>query len=585
MYKILENIGVEVENIDDAAFHNFTASGKNGIIGGILDECRIVLASSTSIAISTGELLIQGFRVKITQVRDFILQPNAFPENPQDWQFVAQIMLNSDKSVFFNMFIRPVMPLTKDSLFVDNFGTYEVELATFKFSNEGITDLVKKIQVLSTESILPLNGKAGQLLVKTDDSEFSAEWKTPDYATNSSVRDIYAILTGTGLVLEETVEDSYLGRKTGGTLDIIDGALTRVEKIDGDTVNVDGVLYSTSFKGVKSRGKNLIDIDKLVGGALVKNADGTYTITKNGGNRFSARAYVEIPHTATIGNTIVTNSIEIIESTVSDNRIAAQFFYDKDGSGSQSVGFAEPTTSSAGNPNGFKKDVVMVDLYLNHSETDGAYIKFRNLMTRYGNANQISYDYEPYKEDTSFSLDSAVTLDKWDYIDVKRKKLVRQTGTKVYSTSDLSTVSLVTTSSTAYMYTLQKPTDIYYYDNTSGVGSTEQTSVFITDKYISNVSGDVGCIYSGVTTGGTFCVNLPTTINTVSLAQAELLGLTVKYKLATPIETDIDIPDDYVARLNGVEIIDDEGRTYTDLMVANGSVPKPKITQTYYTKV
>jgi hypothetical protein len=61
--------------------------------------------------------------------------------------------------------------------------------------------------------------------------------------------------------------------------------------------------------------------------------------------------------------------------------------------------------------------------------------------------------------------------------------------------------------------------------------------------------------------------------------------ITVKYEMATPIETDIDIPDDYIARLNGVELIDDEGRTYTDLMVANNSVPKPKITQIYYTKV
>ena len=41
-YKILESLGVEIENIDDAAFNNFLVSSESGIVKGVLDECKVV---------------------------------------------------------------------------------------------------------------------------------------------------------------------------------------------------------------------------------------------------------------------------------------------------------------------------------------------------------------------------------------------------------------------------------------------------------------------------------------------------------------------------------------------------------------
>ena len=41
MYKILERNGVDNENIDGAAFNNFAAGERDGIVAGVLSQCSI----------------------------------------------------------------------------------------------------------------------------------------------------------------------------------------------------------------------------------------------------------------------------------------------------------------------------------------------------------------------------------------------------------------------------------------------------------------------------------------------------------------------------------------------------------------
>ena len=402
--------------------------------------------------------------------------------------------------------------------------------------------------------------------------------RTQNYAESNKkdVSSLYAIVDSGSLVAKNEVEDIYLTRKTGGTLSVVDGALTRVEKIGGDTVGVNGVLYSSSFKGIKSRGKNLVNFDDFVGDALVKNADGTYTFTKNGSNRFSKTAEIIIPYTESIvdtsGRTRLTSAYDTILDTTKSGICWVAVLID----GSNSYGGGKSPNIS-----GVPMTIIRLRLYLQATEADGASITFKNYQIEYGNGT----NYETYKVDNSFYINNSVTLDKWDYIDVERKKLVRQTGTKVYSASDFNNSTIVNSTSTLRMWTIPQPTDFYYY-TASGADMTEQTASIVADRLISGVNGNnSGYIYSGVTTSGTFCVNTSSEITTVDQLKTELSGLTIKYKLATPTETDIDIPDSYIAYLNGVEAIDDTGRTYTDTMVANNTAPKPTITQTYYTKV
>lgn len=42
-YKILEQNGIDIENIDGAAFNNFAAGGRDGIMAGVLSECALVV--------------------------------------------------------------------------------------------------------------------------------------------------------------------------------------------------------------------------------------------------------------------------------------------------------------------------------------------------------------------------------------------------------------------------------------------------------------------------------------------------------------------------------------------------------------
>ena len=558
-------------------------------------------------------------------------------------------------------------------------------------------------------------------------------------SNTKDINNLYAIVDSGSLVTKTEVEDSYLARKTGGDLDIIDGALTRVEKIEGDTIKCENVLkesittvltnthngitytydtttgvltangtstgvslfyvtktasqtgndfilggtytasivdgstssqylevewrnietkawvggkqvsstpvtftvpndcllvvqvripagvtvsnkkiyvmlnrgstaipyqpffsglVSTSFKGIKTIGRNLFDIDKLVGRALVKNADGTYTMSKNGNIRFSNVGELIIPY---VGSNILALLlvVDVLENTTTQDRLAIRFYYADGTTATAGLGFGETAI------NGIRKSVIRADLYIGADQADGSYIKFKNPRIGYRLIDDVQvsgYDptYEPYKEDTSFSLDNAVTLDKWDYIDVERKKLVRKTGVLVLNGSEAywGAQSTADTNGRKFMQTTVSSTIDNSHLTSSSIGLiTDKEYVPSSFNTLWGVNGTADKVPYGIAiryySGSTYIYvsSLVIDNNGTPLTPTEwrdylaINPITVKYEMATPIETDIDIPDDYVARLNGVELIDDTGRTYTDLMVANNSVPKPKITQTYYTKV
>ena len=69
-YKILESNGVEIDNLDGAAFNNFAAGGQDGILEGVGNECAVYQPSNNSISIMTGVLVLSGFRIKITDPFD-----------------------------------------------------------------------------------------------------------------------------------------------------------------------------------------------------------------------------------------------------------------------------------------------------------------------------------------------------------------------------------------------------------------------------------------------------------------------------------------------------------------------------------
>lgn len=153
MFKILEQNGVDNENIDGSAFNRFTAGGKDGVIAGILNECRIFSQSST-INVNTGELLVCGFRIKNTNV--FSIQMQGTPAENIRYQLVAQITLSALNDVSFSIFARTITALQQDNLYAGNGGIYQIELGRFTHSTQGSV-----IEVAQTVDVIDNAGRGG----------------------------------------------------------------------------------------------------------------------------------------------------------------------------------------------------------------------------------------------------------------------------------------------------------------------------------------------------------------------------------------------------------------------------------------
>ena len=153
-YKILEQNGTTIENVDDAGFNNFIAFDKSGIIPNILDECSVFCPSSNSVAISPGELLIKGFRVKITERYTYSFTSNS--STKVSYQLVARIVLQADRSVTFHVVCRQIGSLTQSNLYENESGTYEIEIARFDYYGNTVSNLQRTVPKLSVsyESLL-----------------------------------------------------------------------------------------------------------------------------------------------------------------------------------------------------------------------------------------------------------------------------------------------------------------------------------------------------------------------------------------------------------------------------------------------
>lgn len=150
-YKILESLGVEIENTDDAAFNNFLVSGESGIIKGVLDECKLVDLFGT-VAIAKGELMIQGFRIKITEAYQYT--PVGSAASRTNYHIVARLTLHEGGDVSFNIVTRTITELQQDDLHKLSSGIHEVELAQFTHYENQILKLTPSIGFLTLAPML-----------------------------------------------------------------------------------------------------------------------------------------------------------------------------------------------------------------------------------------------------------------------------------------------------------------------------------------------------------------------------------------------------------------------------------------------
>lgn len=150
MFKILEQNGIDNENIDGAAFNNFSAGNRDGIIKDVLNECEL---SSTGniISVAAGEIILHGFRVKITAAET--LSAASAPAARTEYQIVAQVTLSDNHAVAFTLFFQLPQALVQNPMFDTDLGTYQAELGRFYQETDGaISGLRRTLPVIYADS-------------------------------------------------------------------------------------------------------------------------------------------------------------------------------------------------------------------------------------------------------------------------------------------------------------------------------------------------------------------------------------------------------------------------------------------------
>lgn len=303
---------------------------------------------------------------------------------------------------------------------------------------------------------------------------------------------------------------------------------------------------------IVSTGHNLFDISKLVGGALVDNGDGTYTMTKNGNNRWSRVWTLDAP---ILLETVFSN-LELVEKTTTVDKLAiiatltngVQRFFGLATNGSGRYGISG--------------EVKSFQFYLNSTEPDGAYFKFKNpFITRQVEGNNY---YTPFIQE-AYQLPETLELGEWDSFNPQTGEITRGTGRIVFdgtenwygsSTGNGSTLRRVACSLTSILAKQSQITDVNgicnsyksiseqdTYFRTQGVsvtGSATETKIFVYDEMYAT--------------------------NDVSLWKehlAEMFAngtpLTVEFELATPtVEKLENAPKPYTAYNQGNEAVVNE---------------------------
>lgn len=137
MYKILTKSGVENTNQDGARDSWFASANRNGIVKGVLQECKVT-ANGNTITLNTGELRIAGHRILIESPESITLSDA--PATVKVMQLCAQIYVGQDGEPDFSLFVKDqAAELTQNNLYATESGSglYQVIIREFSQSPSG----------------------------------------------------------------------------------------------------------------------------------------------------------------------------------------------------------------------------------------------------------------------------------------------------------------------------------------------------------------------------------------------------------------------------------------------------------------
>ena len=252
-FKILEKNGVDNENIDGAAFNNFSAGGRDGIVAGVLSECSLSLSGNV-IGIAPGELILHGFRVKITETETF--SNSSVPVSAEKYQIIAQIVVSDNNDVVFSFLIRSPATLIQENIFDNNRGTYQIEIGTYMHNPDGsISELTRTVQVFyadihkSAEEAKAASKEAAASAAAAQnaakDAAQAASTAIADYITHTkNGAAVGEVDTLAGAKAEVSVESKNLFDLK--LIDVTSNGITYTQNSDG-SITVNGTATGKSY--------------------------------------------------------------------------------------------------------------------------------------------------------------------------------------------------------------------------------------------------------------------------------------------------------------------------------------------------
>lgn len=277
MSRILNNNGIDNTNIDGASFNDFCAGQRSGIIKGRLNECLVINPSSSVLTMDTGELIISGVRLVLNNLTQFTF--STLPATTIRYSLVAEISIDNDSLVDRRIFIQQSdTELIQNKLFKteSGFGIYQVEIAKFSLTSDGIEDIVRTLDVITGGMGDGAHWEVGDINSFDLEHGMTAEVDI-DYNEDTKEYDFsFGIPRGLQGIQGETGEQGEQGEK--GEKGDQGTSITKIEKTDTtglvDTYTITFSNNTTSDFDVIN-GKGIASIEKTDTTGLVD----TYTIT------------------------------------------------------------------------------------------------------------------------------------------------------------------------------------------------------------------------------------------------------------------------------------------------------------------
>lgn len=148
MFKILDKFGGEVSANEQAIFNKISTNNSSGYVNGYLNSLGISKLTSNVIGIDSGLLSIQGFRFVNDTLQTYTV--SVTPSQPIPFQLVAVFShYVSSENDTLEVITRPIESLRQENLYGGSNAVYELELARFTMTSDGITDFVATLEQLT----------------------------------------------------------------------------------------------------------------------------------------------------------------------------------------------------------------------------------------------------------------------------------------------------------------------------------------------------------------------------------------------------------------------------------------------------